>query len=62
MPGKLLARLPFRLGDRRGVVLAPLVSTFSIDFFEALVGTTLPHLRFEDVVDAALGTAGSNYC
>ncbi len=43
-------------------VLAASISAFPIDQFEPLVGSALPHLRQEDILDAALSAAGSNYC
>ena len=43
-------------------VLAASISAFTIDQFEPLVGSALPHLWLEDILDAALSAASRNYC
>ena len=54
-------RALFGMGEWRNVVLVGLVSALLVDFLKSLVGTTLPHLWFEDVFDAALRAASGYY-
>ena len=51
----------FLMGGQKTTVLALSVFVFPINFFEALVRPTLPHLWFEDVFDATLGATSSDY-